>query len=433
MSKESSVAPNVSKLGARTVANQSAEERTNVVSTLWHRVQAKMLFPHIRVSPHAVETLSHADTMKQLMAQFEPSLLLEKLTKIYGQEELMHALVHVIHSTNGLPSTKTFASMLLDKQLGQYVDKDLDLAAFFKVVHLRPALASLTNEKMAIVQRFHELVNEKYGRDVSFLDAVASVFGGLKTLTGIVHRAKFDVEVKPLALRVEQAMINDWLAKNLHPERVLQKLELDKSVDALRSDALATGLEYIRAYNEKHPNNMFALVDEFTKKFGHKAVASALLEAQNVRTTRNVAKALLTLQFKTWRQHQVVDLLELKNNGELFLEGPTGQLLKAYVAFYNHEYRPHTRLDEFSVLLKGFGDAEFARRLALAIHAAKVNDKGKYVALEKLLFQKWRNENVKPSMVPSKYLGNIDKSAEAEFLKRYEASYRQKKVRFTNT
>ncbi|KAI9915123.1 hypothetical protein PsorP6_008645 [Peronosclerospora sorghi] len=36
-------------------------------------------------------------------------------------------------------------------------------------------------------------------------------------------------------------------------------LELDESVDALRSDSLEIGLEYIIAYNEKHTNSMFAL------------------------------------------------------------------------------------------------------------------------------------------------------------------------------
>ncbi|KAI9921024.1 hypothetical protein PsorP6_000792 [Peronosclerospora sorghi] len=235
-SKDSPVTPNVSKLKARTVRNQSTEERTNVVSTLWHRVQAKVLFPHIPVSPRAVETFSRDDTMEQLMAHFKPSLLLKKLTKIYGEEQLMRALVHVIHSSNGPPTTKTFASTLLDKQLGKYVDRDLDIAAFIKVVHLRPKLVSLTNEKMAIVKRFHELLNEKSGGHVSFLDVVASVFGGLKTLTVIVNRAKFDVEAKPLALRVEQALIKDWLPKNLHPQHVLQMLELDESEDGTWHD-----------------------------------------------------------------------------------------------------------------------------------------------------------------------------------------------------
>ncbi|KAI9915117.1 hypothetical protein PsorP6_008643 [Peronosclerospora sorghi] len=49
--------------------------------------------------------------------------------------------------TNGPPSTNTFASTILDKQLGKYVDRSLYIAAFIKVVHLLSELVSLTNEK----------------------------------------------------------------------------------------------------------------------------------------------------------------------------------------------------------------------------------------------------------------------------------------------
>ncbi|ETM42916.1 hypothetical protein L914_11503 [Phytophthora nicotianae] len=315
-------------------------------------------------------------------------------------------------------SAPNVAKQLQADQLSIWLNSDKsvdDVFQLLKIVQRFDPPAKLDSPKLELLDEYIAKLNsERHGHE-TLLDALKRGFGGDDKLVSILARAKESPRTVDKAKGLERGLLQQWGQEKLDPTRVMNLLKLDDNPgDALESGKLETFEKYIAQFNKNNPDKEVTLVGMLASKYGEIGVAEAsaftlkygVANTMNVDTSTDLMAAKLQKQqLELWLNGgmTVDDVFKLLKFEERVRFGTGLKLdtLDEFILLYNRVKKADETLED--VLTRGLGnDGRVAEMLAKLDALDSSETKKQARKLQKRLFSKWMEEDVKPTSVFSK-------------------------------
>ncbi|ETI43020.1 hypothetical protein F443_11955 [Phytophthora nicotianae P1569] len=340
---------------------------------------------------------------------------LETLNKTLREDAVVKALVSAEMNVESAPNV---AKQLQADQLSIWLNSDKsvdDVFQLLKIVQRFDPPAKLDSPKLELLDEYIAKLNsERHGHE-TLLDALKRGFGGDDKLVSILARAKESPRTVDKAKGLERGLLQQWGQEKLDPTRVMNLLKWDDNPgDALESGKLETFEKYIAQFNKNNPDKEVTLVGMLASKYGEIGVAEAsaftlkygVANTMNVDTSTDLMAAKLQKQqLELWLNGgmTVDDVFKLLKFEERVRFGTGLKLdtLDEFILLYNRVKKADETLED--VLTRGLGNDGRVAEMLAKLDALDSNETKKQARkLQKRLFSKWMEEDVKPTSVFSK-------------------------------
>ncbi|KUF93148.1 hypothetical protein AM587_10004597 [Phytophthora nicotianae] len=364
---------------------------------------------------------SKLETLNKYITKFnkkhpdDPISMIGIFRERYGEDAVVKALVSAEMNVESAPNV---AKQLQADQLSIWLNSDKsvdDVFQLLKIVQRFDPPAKLDSPKLELLDEYIAKLNsERHGHE-TLLDALKRGFGGDDKLVSILARAKESPRTVDKAKGLERGLLQQWGQEKLDPTRVMKLLKLDDNPgDALESGKLETFEKYIAQLNKNNPDKEVTLVGMLASKYGEIGVAEAsaftlkygVANTMNVDTSTDLMAAKLQKQqLELWLNGgmTVDDVFKLLKFEERVRFGTGLKLdtLDEFILLYNRVKKADETLED--VLTRGLGnDGRVAEMLAKLDALDSSETKKQARKLQKRLFSKWMEEDVKPTSVFSK-------------------------------
>nr|7XVK_B Chain B, RxLR effector protein PSR2 [Phytophthora sojae] len=187
---------------------------------------------------------------------------------------------------------------------------------------------------------FYTKFLEKYntanpGKEQTMISGLARGYNDV-TLTNMLLKAKEAPSTKTLATKLEDELVQYWLADKKLPDKLFGYLELKESVDGiLTNPVFNVWLKYLNAFNDKAPVKKALMIDTLKSAFGDVAVSNMLFAAKKDPGTAKVAATLQTALLSKW-------VLEKKTPGQvsaILKEGAGADVSAKLLATYSAKFK----------------------------------------------------------------------------------------------
>uniref|UniRef100_A0AAV1U8A6 RxLR effector candidate protein n=1 Tax=Peronospora matthiolae TaxID=2874970 RepID=A0AAV1U8A6_9STRA len=220
--------------------------------------------------------------------------LSEDLMGVYLLQNVVDDLVHARQSAS--EREKELADKWWKELCKLFVRNDkpiADVAELLKVDELK----GLTN-KLEMLKDYIRISTT--GGPDPFLETMKASLGNEENLVSFIGRAQLNDDAERGATELEGLQLAKWQAENKDPVKLLESMEMDKSMDALTSPGLYTVMKYIDAHNVKHPDRKFSVLTPVRGRLGDvnvlKDLVAAKLNGQSKVTEGFANKLLLEMK-----------------------------------------------------------------------------------------------------------------------------------------
>ncbi|KAI9919065.1 hypothetical protein PsorP6_011855 [Peronosclerospora sorghi] len=331
--------------------------------------------------------------------------LIQALTKKYGFDNVILRLLDPRLS----PELKSVGDALLHAQIMKFYDDGYSADQLFTELKIDTSANVLSDRYISLLERFIRYSNDKKPNEMP--DDLFRVLSS-RIEEGVLADSVANARVRPLDAKraeyVEDHLVERWLVENnLHPLALLERLGMDQSVDKFVSLRLETVSKYVTKYNEYHPNDEFLLLGWATHKYRFGPLMKALQEAQVVKEKREFTTLLLNEQLQTLLAHDtsvadVFELLELKTDLSAY-KNLNIKTLQTYMEMFNAKHGGNQDILPF--LVENLDDGPLVILLAMHLRE-KTPDEEYYLDRLEEVFQRWREENIKPGNIKTTFFKN---------------------------
>ncbi|EGZ07902.1 hypothetical protein PHYSODRAFT_288769 [Phytophthora sojae] len=216
-------------------------------------------------------------------------------------------------------------------------------------------------------QKWTTTVSKGYKTNSEAADmAIASTLSmqhGDDVLAKMTTEAKQLSSTKDVAARLEEAQINNWLARKQPAGQVFGALKLDEEMHSImRNLLLSTWVTYV----ERTEGNPYKLLLEKMKaqKFGDDTIVTMLGSAKQNPATSPIAEKVENVLFDSWKGQSADDvfkLLKLDGRGTHLFNQPK---LNTWVSYVTKLEGKHADEEMYKILRASYDDGELALLLA---------------------------------------------------------------------
>ncbi|OWZ21367.1 RxLR effector protein [Phytophthora megakarya] len=309
--------------------------------------------------------------------------LIGVLTKGYGQDKLLRVLAW--GKTN--PDTKAVATKLENDLFNVWIKNTESVNDVFNLLKLQKEGPNLmTTKKLDVLENYITFWNRAKNQDESLVEVLMKGYGE-KELLRVLAWGKTSPEAKKKATVLEKQIIGKKI------DNQMKLFPLDDAVDSVLS---SKNFGKLRVFVAKYQDYDVSLIGILTKKYGDKALAEALVNANHVTSTKDIAVKLQEQQFNAWvKEGNSVDdifkLLEIQKLEQNVVNSRLLETIEGYVNVYNKV--KGTKDTFFGTLINGFGgDSKFATMIEKA--STVESTKAKAAELKPKLFEYWWDEGV---------------------------------------
>lgn len=206
------------------------------------------------------------------------------------------------------------------------------------------------------------LSSEAPTKGISMIPTLTAQYGD-EALTQMIIAAKSmtNSETKKVASRMQSQQIFNWVERKKAPDDVFNWFKLNKAGDDLLSSPnFATWNNYLRLFNQEHPDLETTLLAVLTKSYGEAGVAKILQQAMKVPETAATARRLDTDLVQRWltsgkSTDEVFALLNLNTAGDKLFSNPLLVTWTKYMNAFNQKH-PDRKASLAATLAKHYGD-----------------------------------------------------------------------------
>ncbi|KAJ8523767.1 hypothetical protein ON010_g17351 [Phytophthora cinnamomi] len=184
------------------------------------------------------------------------------------------------------------------------------------------------------------------GKEETMISALSRGYDD-EELTKILVAAKTVPSTETLATKLEDDLVQYWLADKELPDKLFGFLALDQSVDGLLTNpVLNVWSKYLEDFNAKFPNKKVSMIDTFRENFGDKALSQMLIAATETPATEKIATTLQTSLLNKWilAKKTPADVSEILKTGDAVDEGGRKAVGKLF-----HQVQGNVRIDQLIV------------------------------------------------------------------------------------
>lgn len=215
--------------------------------------------------------------------------LLDKFSEKYTDEGVAKMVEMGIRSSN--LETENFASRLWRELLNKWMDNAESAEGVFKILKLDEVGGGIF--ATPLFNTWYTFIKEGYTRQAE--DIVLRVLSdryGYDGLSRIFFRGQrnFDL-VGDLPIKLETRMVNNWLNKDVSPDKVFKLLKLDEGLDKLLTNSnMQVWESYMMKYNLKPDVEPTTMMQTITRFYNFKELSSMLENAKMVPELNKVAE-----------------------------------------------------------------------------------------------------------------------------------------------
>ncbi|KAF4032127.1 hypothetical protein GN244_ATG15994 [Phytophthora infestans] len=215
--------------------------------------------------------------------------LLDKFSEKYTDEGVAKMVEMGIRSSN--LETENFASRLWRELLNKWMDNAESAEGVFKILKLDEVGGGIF--ATPLFNTWYTFIKEGYTRQAE--DIVLRVLSdryGYDGLSRIFFRGQrnFDL-VGDLPIKLETRMVNNWLNKDVSPDKVFKLLKLDEGLDKLLTNSnMQVWESYMMKYNLMPDVEPTTMMQTITRFYNFKELSSMLENAKMVPELNKVAE-----------------------------------------------------------------------------------------------------------------------------------------------
>ncbi|EGZ08405.1 hypothetical protein PHYSODRAFT_424262, partial [Phytophthora sojae] len=202
------------------------------------------------------------------------------------------------------PTAAAFATKLESAMIRGWLNRRHKPNEVFTFLQLEKSGAkAFETPQFATWLNYLNAFNEKYPKKkTTMLQVMKAKYAsdeGALALAKMV--ASVDDAGTPWSKVLKEELVTGWMDQPNHPENIFKMLKLDEAGDGLLSSpALATWVQYLKAFNKEYPRAQTTMIQTFTKSYGDEKLATMIQAAKKTPTTEKLAANLQTAQFKQW-------------------------------------------------------------------------------------------------------------------------------------
>ncbi|ETO75242.1 hypothetical protein F444_09152 [Phytophthora nicotianae P1976] len=268
--------------------------------------------------------------VKKLGKEDPYDALLLKLTKRFDEDELAHFLIRAKASD----STRHIASELERVQLKNWLSNGKTADDAFKLLRLNAATGDeiLRNPSLRTWISYVTALDKEDAYHLLLVKLMKYYDEG--ELAKRLVAAKADWSSSVSVAKLEQALLNSWLAKEKTAEDAFKILRLSDDIgdDILRNPAVTTWYSYVKM-RKQNPDEL--LFFELKKVLSDESLARTLVAAKKKGNAEIDVSVLEVEQFKYWLRggksaDDIFTLLKLNKDGDKLFESP---MLNTWVSY----------------------------------------------------------------------------------------------------